>query len=104
MIKAQHMTDDLISSHLGYPLKPRDIPSSGFEQWCLTVKLSGGLVPVAFSREQALEIARRIYAHYLVGGIEEAVRQRSELLATPVCDARSTRTVEGQPLTWPKLP
>lgn len=113
------MADDLTSSLLGYPLKPRDIPASGFEQWCLTVTLSGGLVPVAFSREQALEIAGRIMGHYggevpkprdygycrSCGG-SEGLHMSScpTVLYRPVCDARSTRTVDGGAVTWPKLP
>lgn len=65
------MGDDVHEdSNLGYPLKIPDVPKTGVESWCMQViigRSAEGLVqllPVAFSPEQAREIARRIMEWY----------------------------------------
>ena len=35
------------------------------DAWCIEAEVGGRRVPLAFSKEQALEIARRITAHYV---------------------------------------
>lgn len=56
------MTDITImpesNHHLGYPLKGI-LPA-----WGITVNIGNKMIPVAFSREQAIEIARRIDKYY----------------------------------------
>jgi hypothetical protein len=54
------MTDQVfasLESHLGFPLE-------AFEAWCITIKIDGRSIPVAFSKKQAIEIARRINDYY----------------------------------------
>jgi hypothetical protein len=48
--------------HLGYPLEGL-LPA-----WGINVRVDNKTIPIAFSKRQALEIARRINAHYGVGG------------------------------------
>jgi hypothetical protein len=44
--------------HLGHPL------GGTLPAWCITVHVDNKRIPVAFSKQQALEIARRINDHY----------------------------------------
>ena len=44
--------------HLGYPLK------GVLPAWCITVHVDNKKIPVAFSKAQAIEIARRITNYY----------------------------------------
>jgi hypothetical protein len=55
------MTDPVFTSsdsHLGYALEGI-VPA-----WCITIEINDRRIPVAFSKEQAIEIARRINDYY----------------------------------------
>lgn len=62
---------------LGHPIYPDAL-------WCMEVDIGGGrTVQVAFSEEQAREIAQRIINHYGGAASKAGVRQAGHALGSP---------------------
>lgn len=69
---------------LGHPIYPDAL-------WCIEVDVGGGrIVPVAFSEEQAREIAQRIINYYGSSASQAGARQASHALGGPEAPEKPT--------------